>query len=829
MNNPTDGQNSQQSVPDDPATGSMSQIYFTRDMAVVLKHSYIVVTNKDWHMTFTSDLFTKDSGFLPSEMKGRDFSIAIIRDNGQETFDEICRVLANGDTWEGELQARRKTGVMGYSNAKILPVVNENGEIRFVFSFHEITELKEKERRLQEERDYANALLDAIPGVFYQVDSERRLLRWNKVVESISGFTAEQLKNKDILDFYRPEKREEVLRDFAALFSGKKDGFENVIVTKSGEHVNYFLTGVQFEHEGEHQFMGIGIDITGLKIAEAELHKESALLQSLIESVEQGILMVGLDGSKIYQSRKFSELFQLPQEFIDDEDDTDQFNYTMERLRSSKLSAETLESVRHDPSAVLNNEVELADGTILAIFTAPVTGDDHTVYGRIWAAQDITERRRSEERIRFLASYDELTGLANRNEIREQISSCIKAAEYEARQFALLFLNLDHFKQINDGYGHSFGDSVITEVGEILKSVLGPESVVSRYGGDEFLILVRRITSEQHLEDITESILQNLKRWMKVNGREVFLSATIGLAVFPEHANSTETLIQRAGLALAKAKETARGSVIRYSAELTEESQQRTRLEHSLRIAVDESRFRLVYQPKVSIQTGKIIGCEALIRWIDPEMGELSPGIFIPMSEQNGLIVPMSDWVLREAAGQSKVWYESGYRVPVSVNLSSRQFLQQDVQQWVIDVLDEVQLPADLLELELTEGALVENPETVVRVFARLSEVGVKIAIDDFGSGYSSLKYLKDFQIDTLKIDRSFISNMLSSEKDASIVKTVINLAHALGYRALAEGVESEEELEFLKSLGCDEFQGYYYSRPIPAEEFEALLIAQGQ
>jgi diguanylate cyclase (GGDEF)-like protein/PAS domain S-box-containing protein len=467
------------------------------------------------------------------------------------------------------------------------------------------------------------------------------------------------------------------------------------------------------------------------------------------------------------------------------------------------------------------------DGTILPIETrrrALHTEDGWIIVG---TARDISERKQAEERIGYLATHDGLTGLPNRNLMQDRIQQAIAHARRAGRQLALLYLDLDRFKVINDGYGHPFGDAVLRAAGARLAALVREGDTVARHGGDEFLILLADLRKAADAYIVAQKLIESLDQPIEIQGRQVHLSGSIGVSVFPQDGEVPDALISNADVAMYRAKELGRNNYQFFTREMSDETLRRVDLETRLRGAAAAGQLQLAYQPKVSLESGRITGCEALLRWLHPELGQVSPARFIPIAEDSGLIVPIGDWVLRTACTQGKAWLDAGLPpVTVAVNLSARQFLQQDVVAWVLRTLRETGLPPERLELELTESLIAQDVEKVIATVNQLKAAGVKLSIDDFGTGYSSLSYLKRFRVDTLKIDQSFVRNLLAEIDDATIVLAVISLAHSLKFKVIAEGVETQEHCRFLRLNRCDEIQGYYFSKPVPAAEMAAMLRA---
>jgi diguanylate cyclase (GGDEF)-like protein/PAS domain S-box-containing protein len=467
------------------------------------------------------------------------------------------------------------------------------------------------------------------------------------------------------------------------------------------------------------------------------------------------------------------------------------------------------------------------DGSIVPIETrrrALHTEDGWIIVG---TARDISERKQAEERIGYLATHDGLTDLPNRNLIQDRIVQAIAHARRAGRQLALLYLDLDRFKVINDGYGHPFGDAVLRVAGERLARLVREGDTVARYGGDEFLILLADLRKAADAYIVAQKVIEGLNSPIEVQGRQVHLSGSIGVSVFPQDGETPEALISNADVAMYRAKELGRNTYQFFTREMSDESLRRVDLETRLRGAAAAGQLQLAYQPKVSLEDGRVTGCEALLRWNLPGTGPVSPARFIPIAEDSGLIVPIGDWVLRTACAQNKAWLDAGLPpLTVAVNISARQFLQQDIVAWVMRTLEETGLPPAQLELELTESLIAQDVEKVIATVNQLKAAGVKLSIDDFGTGYSSLSYLKRFRVDTLKIDQSFVRNMLTEMDDATIVLAVISLAHNLKFKVVAEGVETHEACRFLRLNRCDEIQGYFFSKPVPAAEMEAMLRA---
>lgn len=458
----------------------------------------------------------------------------------------------------------------------------------------------------------------------------------------------------------------------------------------------------------------------------------------------------------------------------------------------------------------------------------PVFDDRGTFRGYRGVARDITERVRAEEDLARMAHYDALTGLPNRALLHGRLLRAIARADRGRTLLAVMFLDLDQFKEINDSLGHAVGDAVLKEAARRLQGCLRATDTVARLGGDEFTILVEDVRTVDEIERIAAKLLAAIAARTEAAGHELHLSTSIGVTVYPLDDHDADTLLKNADLAMYHAKQEGRNNVQFFSRDMSERTEKRVDTLGRLRGAIARNEMLLHYQPQVDMRSGAIIGVEALLRWTDRDRGLVSPAQFIPLAEDTGLIVPIGEWVLREACAQARRWQDAGHGpLTMAVNLSARQFRQANLVQTVSAILEETGLPPGQLELEITESTTMHRTEEAVEGLRALHELGVRISLDDFGTGYSSLAYLHRFPVHTLKVDQSFVRDIKSDRDDAAIVSTVITLARQLGLKSLAEGVETREQLAFLRTRGCDLYQGYLFCRPQPAADIEALLASR--
>ena len=474
--------------------------------------------------------------------------------------------------------------------------------------------------------------------------------------------------------------------------------------------------------------------------------------------------------------------------------------------------------------AVLRNYRK--DGSMFwnELLIAPVRDEQGQVTHFIGVQNDVSERVNYEAQLEYQSTHDALTGLANRTLLGDRLEQAIVFAHRAGRLVAVMMIDVDRFKLVNDTLGHTCGDALIREVGERLSRCVRPGDTVARLGGDEFMVVMSDMASEDDAATLARHLLETVATPMKLECHDMIVTASLGVALYPKDGEQASILLKNADVAMYRAKELGRNSFQFYSPEFNARTLERLELETRLRGALKQGELVLYYQPQVDLQSGRMIGAEALIRWNHPVLGMVSPADFIPLAEETGLIVPIGEWVIETACRQLKAWQDEGLPdMVLSVNVSARQFQQENLSRVVAQALHQSDVQARCLDLEVTESAAMRNPDQTIAILRQLKEIGVKVSLDDFGTGYSSLNYLKRFPIDTLKIDRSFVNDITTDPDVAAIALSVISLAHSLKLGVIAEGVETEAQLSLLRRHRCDKMQGFFFSRPVPAAEFAAM------
>ncbi|WP_053124007.1 cyclic di-GMP receptor MorA [Pseudomonas sp. P1.31] len=702
----------------------------------------------------------------------------------------------------------------------------------------DITEQIEASESLRDSEQRYRMLAESISDVIFSTDSKLSLNYVSPSVQAVLGFDAEWIFQNGWQSIIANPQQLSGIYTLMDRVSKSLNKPEQLALLRGQVQTQLFLFDclradgrkipielrlvlVWDEHGGFEGVLGVGRDISQQRRAEKDLR----MAATVFEHSTSAILITDPAGYIVQANEAFSRvsgyavsevLDQLPNMLTVDEQQDAHLRYVLKQLHQhSTWEGEVWMKRRngeHYPAwvgitAVLDDEGDLA--SYVCFFS------------------DISERKASEQRIHRLAYYDALTHLPNRTLFQDRLHTALQSAERQKSWVVLMFLDLDRFKPINDSLGHAAGDRMLKDMATRLLACVDNDDTVARMGGDEFTLLLQHRSSRElalnRAIHVAEQILASLVRPFVLEGREFFVTASIGIALSPQDGNELSQLMKNADTAMYHAKERGKNNFQFYQADMNASALERLELESDLRHALEQDEFVLYYQPQFSGDGKRLTGAEALLRWRHPRRGLVPPGDFIPVLEELGLVVDVGDWVISEACRQLKTWHQNRVRVPkVSVNISARQFSDGQLGTRIATILRETGLPPACLELELTESILMREVSEAMQILAGLKNLGLSIAVDDFGTGYSSLNYLKQFPIDVLKIDRTFVDGLPSGEQDAQIARAIIAMAHSLNLAVIAEGVETHEQLDFLREHGCDEVQGYLFGRPMPASRFEA-------
>lgn len=555
--------------------------------------------------------------------------------------------------------------------------------------------------------------------------------------------------------------------------------------------------------------------------AEEQLENRMAELRATLESTGDGVLVVDLAGSIRHYNRRFVELWNVPPGLLETHNDHALFAHLTSCIQDEGAYLEQIRAIATAPDLACTDALLLRSGRMVERVTLPQISRSRVV-GRVFSFRDLTERQDAQKRIEALAYTDLLTGLPNRLLLGQRVAVALRASQRNAVTFAILFIDLDRFKNINESLGHDVGDRALIEAASRIQQTLREVDTLCRVGGDEFVAFLQEADAFG-AEIVARRILDRLAQPFTLDTVDFSLGCSIGVAMYPEDGRTLDTLIQCADTAMVRVKERGRGNFRFYQPQMNVDLLSRVKMDHAMRQAMEQGLFKLYYQPQISLCDGRLLGVEALLRWTDAELGSVSPATFIPLAEESGFIITLGNWVLTEAVRQAMVWQAADRPVVVSVNVSALQFQQGDFVERVALALKSVGLDPALLELELTESILIRDiNETLARLHA-LAALGISLAIDDFGTGYSSLAYLKKFPISKLKIDRAFVMGLPADDGDRAIVGATIAMARALKLSVVAEGVETTAQRDFLHGLQCEAFQGYLCSPALSAHDFERL------
>jgi diguanylate cyclase (GGDEF)-like protein/PAS domain S-box-containing protein len=703
----------------------------------------------------------------------------------------------------------------------------------------EIQTRQAAENTLRQEKEFSDAAIQSLPGAFYMFDADGKMVRWNESFANFTGYTAEDLKTMRALDFVHEADHVGVSEAIRRIFQdGLESSLEANMLTRAGESIPYSFHGRPLDIAGKRFCLGVGRDITERKKAEQEINRAKERLDLALVGSNLAIWDWDLVANRVVFSDGWAQLLgSRPTDkpgvvFSGEEVLTWNHPDDAERFRAALVAAAKGENAEF----VCEYRVPGPEGDWVWMQSKGKVAE-RDVSGRALrmtgTTSNVTQKKIAEDRVEFLATRDPLTGLPNRMLLNDRLEQGVANAARKRSRLAFMFIDLDRFKTINDSLGHDVGDELLKRVAARLSACVRATDTVARLGGDEFAVILENLPAGSSEEDqegaqnVADKMIASLAAPIMINGQHLTTSCSIGIGIYPSDGQDPQTLMKHADVAMYDAKAKGRNNYQFFSHEMNSRAQERLSIENFLRTALRRNELLLYYQPRVSFLTGHVTGMEALIRWQHPRRGLIEPDKFISVAEDSGLIVPIGEWVFENSFRQIAEWREkTGRDLQLAVNLSVGQMFDGDRLIRAIDIAAKAaNLDPTVVELELTESMLLKNITETAELLTRLGKMGVGLAIDDFGTGYSSLSYLKQLPVDTIKVDSSFVQDIGADPNDEAIIRAIIAMTHSLKLNVVAEGVETEGQYRVLRDLECDEYQGYFFSRPLPAAEFEAQFL----
>jgi len=784
----------------------------------------INVTDLNSIIQYVNPAFEAMFGWTKEELIGK--KLPIIPSSWRETSHILERKLLNGEHITNvETKLQRKDGMLIDVSLSISPLKNEKGDIEgFVAITRDISERKQFEKTLQENKEKYKLVTENMSDLVCLLNVDGVFEYVSPSYEKILGYPSHFLQGKSAFELIHPEDFDRITNLFNELTKTKKP----VTARFRYRHRNHYYIITEshavplFDENGNLKHVLVTSKDIGEKVkAEQALQESEQKFRLITEHSSDLIRIIDETGIIRYASPSHKTILGYEPEELEGKSlftilHPDDIPFVQKRLRYKKKERDSLE---------YRTKTKQGNYVWIESHTSSIFDENDQFVHYIAVARDISERKAYEEKLEQMAFYDALTGVANRRFFQEQLVKQIEQAKQNNTRFALMYLDFDRFKWVNDVLGHDVGDELLRNFVARLKACLSESDIIGRWGGDEFTVLLSRVQSKEEAAQVAQQIIENMQIPWNIKNYEFILTSSIGIAFYPEDGQTVEELLSHGDQALYQAKNEGRNKFYFYEKTLTEHMQRSILLENHLKQALEQSAFHLVYQPQIQLETGKLIGVEALLRYTHPTLGAVSPMEFIPICERLNMIDEITEWVLQEAARQLKDWKEKGLHIRMAVNISTLNLENKTFIDKLISIFETNHCDLHDLELELTETALAKSIEEVSKVLEKLREIGVRIALDDFGSGYSSLVYFKDFPIDKIKVDRSFVKEIPKKERDIAILDSIILLSKRLGIEVICEGVETEEQAAYLRMLGCEFAQGYYFSRPLTKEELENKYI----
>jgi len=730
--------------------------------------------------------------------------------------------------------------------AAAVPKVMDNVALPLILTFTPATAflgllLKDINNRLKTEADLRDSEarlslhLQNTPLAAITWDRDFRCVQWNKAAERIFGFSHDEAVGRHVTELIVPanikKEIDEVMQSLLERKGGEHRINENLSKDGSKLICEWYNTPISNDRGETIGVVSLAEDVTARKHAEDELRLKNTLLNTQQEASADGILSISAHGEIISVNQRCIDMWGFDHDIVDSRSDQGLLESILNQVVNPQQFLSRVQHLYEHRNETSADEIVLKDGRTFERHSAPMCGADNTFYGRLWMFRDVTQRKRTEETIWNQANFDALTGLANRQLLRDRLDQEIKKAHRTGLRVGLLYLDLDQFKDVNDTLGHALGDILLIEAAKRIGICVREADTVARLGGDEFIIVMGELEQTQSVQRVADAILRQLTQPFRLGEETAFISASIGITFYPQDAASIDEMLRNADQAMYAAKGRGRNCYQYFTASMQQQAASRMVMAKYLRNALPNQEFQLRYQPIVTMGNGQIHKAEALLRWKHPERGWVAPGEFITIAEETRLIIDIGDWVFREAVRQCGEWrskFNDSFQI--SINTSPVQYRSDnfDVAAWIAH-LHASGLPGHALVVEITEGLLMESGQQATNKLLMFRDAGIQVSLDDFGTGYSSLSYLKKFHIDYLKIDQSFVRNLQLESDDMALCEAIIVMAHKLGLQVVAEGIETEQQRDLLAAAGCDYGQGYFFSRPVVAAEFEKLITKPAQ
>ncbi len=793
----------------------------------------IVMMDCAGKILWANPAFTELTGYELRAVLGQ--TPRFLRSGYQDTafYQKMWKTILSGKIWQGELINRRADGTLYCEEMTITPVKAETQEItHFIAVKQDVTERLANQRALRNSEEQFRDMFETMNSavvVFRISDCGQNFICTdiNRAAEQFENIPREQAIGSMLTHVFPLAIELGILKLCLHVFhTGERVRFPAVFF--KNERATGWSEGIIYKLSAGN-IVVLYDDVSQRILNEKSLWQEKERAQVTLASIGDAVLTTDVHGNVTYfnpVAERMTGWSNLEAQGLRIESVFDIFHECTEQpmvqpVRQCLAENRVIELSNH---AVLRHR----DGQQLFYIddsAAPIRDRDGQMIGAVLVFHNVSEKRELLRQLSHQAHHDALTNLPNRQLFKERVQQAILHARRQKEQVAVFFIDIDTFKLVNDTLGHTAGDSLLCQLGERFQATLRQEDTVARQGGDEFLILLPKLPSDQLAAQVAQKLLDALNLPFPLLKQEVYLTASIGIALYPVDGEEPEMLIQHADMAMYQVKAEGRNHYNFYTSTLNTRLAERLALQNEMRRALERNEFILYYQPQYRLSDGHFSGMEALVRWRHPERGFLPPGKFISIAEDSGLILPLGEWVLRTACAQNKLWQDMGYPpVRVAVNLSARQFRQKNLVQQIATILEETKLDPQWLELEITESLSMENVRASIKILQKLKSMGIHISIDDFGTGFSSLSYLSRFSVNTLKIDQSFVSKLNEQLDGQAIVLSIIQLAQNLGLNVIAEGVETQAQLEYLRTMGCDEVQGFLLAKPVPVEELVAFF-----